>query len=345
MEIEPGVAPARRQLPAIARQDQIPRFRQDEEFLMTITDPAEYRRIHDIAAAAYEAAVPVDYRYSALALRKAVDAALSALAPQAGDNAEEPYRWIWEEDLINSGTWDDMYDDEPPSPHDRIRNVRPLYLHPCAPALEDKGGDGDPASLPTTCGAGDAGYLHRLKTSDDWNISLPSQMATAWEYQRLFPDQIEIIPLLVAANPTQHVMRCSTSITQDLFSALEGLMTALVGEEYGGDIPAVAIAKAALAKAKANGASGVAGVRDTLLPCPCTLIEQDETCPVGYPSLLCEECDGKGHLLIRPPIDAIKRLRAYATGSNDVKFDTYDAADVIGYLERLSPPPSPEATP
>jgi hypothetical protein len=75
-------------------------------------------------------------------------------------------------------------------------------------------------------------------------------------------------------------------------------------------------------------------------PCPCTLIEQDETCPVGYPSLLCEECDGKGHLFVRPPIDAIKRLRAYATGSNDVKFDTYDATDVIGYLERLSPPPS-----
>lgn len=41
----------------------------------------EYRRIHDIAAAAYEAATPVDYRYSALALRKAVDAAISALVP------------------------------------------------------------------------------------------------------------------------------------------------------------------------------------------------------------------------------------------------------------------------
>lgn len=39
----------------------------------------EYRRIHDIAAAAYEAATPVDYRYSALALRKAVDAAINAL--------------------------------------------------------------------------------------------------------------------------------------------------------------------------------------------------------------------------------------------------------------------------
>nr|WP_312970668.1 hypothetical protein [Brucella intermedia] len=30
--------------------------------------------------------------------------------------------------------------------------------------------------------------------------------------------------------------------------------------------------------------------------CPCTLIQQDETCPVGYPSLLCEICDGKGVL-------------------------------------------------
>lgn len=78
---------------------------------------------------------------------------------------------------------------------------------------------------------------------------------------------------------------------------------------------------------------------DRHLPCHCTLIEQDETCPVGYPSLLCEECDGKGHLLVSAPTDAIKRLRAYATGSNDVKFDTYDAADVIGYLEMLSPPP------
>lgn len=28
--------------------------------------------------------------------------------------------------------------------------------------------------------------------------------------------------------------------------------------------------------------------------CPCTLIEQDEDCPVGYPSLLCGICQGKG---------------------------------------------------
>ena len=31
-------------------------------------------------------------------------------------------------------------------------------------------------------------------------------------------------------------------------------------------------------------------------PCPCTLIEQDESCPVGFPSLLCDTCDGKGFL-------------------------------------------------
>lgn len=31
-----------------------------------------------------------------------------------------------------------------------------------------------------------------------------------------------------------------------------------------------------------------------LAACHCTTIQQDETCPVGYPSLLCETCDGKG---------------------------------------------------
>lgn len=31
------------------------------------------------------------------------------------------------------------------------------------------------------------------------------------------------------------------------------------------------------------------------VPCPCTLIEQDEDCPVGYPSTICGICKGKGH--------------------------------------------------
>jgi len=42
--------------------------------------PAEYMRRHDAAIAAYEANTPNDYRYSALALRKAVDAAFAVAA-------------------------------------------------------------------------------------------------------------------------------------------------------------------------------------------------------------------------------------------------------------------------
>jgi hypothetical protein len=32
----------------------------------------------------------------------------------------------------------------------------------------------------------------------------------------------------------------------------------------------------------------------TSTSCSCTLVEQDETCPIGYPSLLCDKCNGKG---------------------------------------------------
>jgi hypothetical protein len=40
-------------------------------------------------------------------------------------------------------------------------------------------------------------------------------------------------------------------------------------------------------------------------PCGCTLIEQDESCPVGYPSLLCDTCDGKGHITERQLADLV----------------------------------------
>jgi len=33
---------------------------------------------------------------------------------------------------------------------------------------------------------------------------------------------------------------------------------------------------------------------DGVITCPCTTFEQDEDCPVGFPSLLCSACDGKG---------------------------------------------------
>ncbi len=45
--------------------------------------PVDYMRRHDAAIAAYEANTPNDYRYSALALRKAVDAAFAVAAAPA----------------------------------------------------------------------------------------------------------------------------------------------------------------------------------------------------------------------------------------------------------------------
>ncbi len=31
------------------------------------------------------------------------------------------------------------------------------------------------------------------------------------------------------------------------------------------------------------------------VPCPCTMIEQDEDCSIGYPSMLCGVCEGTGN--------------------------------------------------
>lgn len=51
--------------------------------------PADYMRRHDAAVAAYEANTPSDYRYSALALRKAVDAAFAIAAAPAKQEGGE----------------------------------------------------------------------------------------------------------------------------------------------------------------------------------------------------------------------------------------------------------------
>lgn len=43
-------------------------------------------------------------------------------------------------------------------------------------------------------------------------------------------------------------------------------------------------------------------------PCVCTLVRQDESCPVGYPSLLCSMCGGIGS--VRSDADDYPTLRA-----------------------------------
>lgn len=44
------------------------------------------------------------------------------------------------------------------------------------------------------------------------------------------------------------------------------------------------------------------------VPCPCTVIHHDDSCPVGFPSALCQACGGMGHLL--QPIDVTQIVAA-----------------------------------
>lgn len=61
------------------------------------------------------------------------------------------------------------------------------------------------------------------------------------------------------------------------------------GDEYVSELEELAEAIRALAPASAD-----QDRKRKYVDCPCTTVQQDETCPVGYPSLLCEICDGKG---------------------------------------------------
>ncbi|OWV62533.1 hypothetical protein ATY75_11950 [Rhizobium sp. N122] len=78
-----------------------------------------------------------------------VRAALSALAPQAGDNVEEPVAWRYRGKNWGENYW--HYFTKEPSHKEDGEIWQGLYTHPCtstpvvsqnAPDLEDKGGDG-----------------------------------------------------------------------------------------------------------------------------------------------------------------------------------------------------------
>lgn len=67
------------------------------------------------------------------------------------------------------------------------------------------------------------------------------------------------------------------------------------------------------------------------VPCPCTTFEQDEDCPVGYPSLLCTACDGTGNA----PIDKVAALAAEMlkvaaqVGEPDDPFAAWETIDLV----------------
>lgn len=65
--------------------------------------------------------------------------------------------------------------------------------------------------------------------------------------------------------------------------------------------------------------------------CPCTLIEQDEDCPVGYPSMLCGVCKGTGNTtqeqITALACEMIKT--ASDIGGPEDPFATWESIDLI----------------
>lgn len=70
---------------------------------------------------------------------------------------------------------------------------------------------------------------------------------------------------------------------------------------------------------------------DHLTDCPCTTIEQDEDCPVGFPSLLCGACKGTG----RAPEATVTALAAEMLriasdmGEPEDPFAAWESIDLI----------------
>lgn len=63
--------------------------------------------------------------------------------------------------------------------------------------------------------------------------------------------------------------------------------------------------------------------------CPCTQFEQDESCPVGYPSLICGVCNGTGHT-------TLDNISALAVEMLRIASDLGEAEDPFAAWEALS---------
>lgn len=70
---------------------------------------------------------------------------------------------------------------------------------------------------------------------------------------------------------------------------------------------------------------------DKLTDCPCTTIEQDEDCPVGYPSLLCGACKGTGHAPEATVTALAAEMLRIASdmGEPEDPFATWESIDLI----------------
>ncbi|MGN6147067.1 hypothetical protein [Rhizobium sp.] len=76
------------------------------------------------------------------------------------------------------------------------------------------------------------------------------------------------------------------------------------------------------------------------LPCPCTTFEQDEDCPVGYPSLLCSACHGIGIATTETVIALAAEMMKIAEQVDELE-DPFAAWESIELLKSsASPSPS-----
>lgn len=68
-----------------------------------------------------------------------------------------------------------------------------------------------------------------------------------------------------------------------------------------------------------------------LVACPCTTFEQDEDCHVGYPSLLCAACDGKGIAPIEKVVAFAAEMMKVAEQVDELEdpFAAWETIDLI----------------
>ena len=67
------------------------------------------------------------------------------------------------------------------------------------------------------------------------------------------------------------------------------------------------------------------------IDCPCTTFEQDEDCPVGFPSLLCSACDGKGIAPIEKVVAFAAEMMKVAEQVDELEdpFAAWESIDLI----------------
>lgn len=85
------------------------------------------------------------------------------------------------------------------------------------------------------------------------------------------------------------------------------------------------------------------------LACPCTTFQQDEDCEVGYPSLLCTACDGKGITTVDKVVALAAEMMKVAEQVDELE-DPFAAWETIDLLKsqneqfRKLAAPSPQST-